>query len=171
MFLLHSIELTPQFASTLMADPFSITAGVVGITAAALHSIKSLLEEILAIKDAPAAIGQVKQDLLAVEMILKTLNSAFQESAFETLSENAKASLQFAIRNCQKACDTFRTRLQKWTRHSGDGKIHWWDRVRVGLFAEAEMEVLSKQLKNCRDTVGSAVSTATLCAPTRCPGQ
>jgi hypothetical protein len=39
-----------------MADPFSITAGAVGIAGAALESIKALLDDIQAVKAAPEAI-------------------------------------------------------------------------------------------------------------------
>lgn len=145
-----------------MADPFSITAGAVGIAGVALQSVKALLDDIQSIKDAPEAIKDLKEDLLAVEVVIKPLDTALQGSAFETLNHDARAGLGLAINNCKRACDKFRTKFKKWTKHSTDDKIHWWDRVRVGLFAEAEIEVLSEQLSKCRDTITSAVATATL---------
>lgn len=69
--------------------------------------------------------------------------------------------LRLAISNCQKNCDKFRTKLAKWTKNSGD-EIHWWDRVRVALFAEGAVEALSEQLSRCKSTMYAAVSTATL---------
>jgi hypothetical protein len=52
-------------------------------------------------------------------------------------------------------------KLAQWTKHSKDN-LHWWDRVRVGLFAEATVEALSEQLNRCKSTMNAAVSTAAL---------
>ncbi|CAI7610128.1 unnamed protein product [Penicillium glandicola] len=57
-------------------------------------------------------------------------------------------------------------KLERWTKHS-DGKIHWWDRVRVGLFAEATVEALSEQLNSCKSTMNAAVSTSALTSTTK----
>ena len=145
-----------------MTDPFSITAGAVGITSVALQSITALLEDIQAVKNAPEVIADLKEDLSAVETVLTTLNSELEESALGTLSPGAQAGLRLATANCRRACDKFRTKLKKWTKHSADDTMHWWDRVRVGLFAEADVEMLSEQLRKCKDTVGAAIGTATL---------
>lgn len=79
-----------------MTDPFSITAGAVGITSVALQSITTLLEDIQAVKNAPEAIADLKEDLSAVETVLTTLNSELEESTLGTLSPSAK--LDFAWR-------------------------------------------------------------------------
>jgi hypothetical protein len=150
---------------TGMTDPFSITAGAFGVAGVALQSITALLEDIQAIKNAPEAIANLKEELSAVEIVLTTLDSELQGPTLEILSPNAKAGLSLATTNCKRACDKFRTKLKKWTKHSADDAIHWWDRVRVGLFAEAEVEVLSEQLRKCKDTVNAAASTATLYVP------
>jgi hypothetical protein len=150
-----------------MADPFSITAGAFSVVGFTLQSITALLEDIHAIKNAPKAIADLQKELSTAETVLATLDSELQGSTLEILSPNAKVILSLATTNCKRACDKFRTKLQKWTKHSTDDAIHWWDRVRVGLFAEAEVEVLSEQLRKCKDTVNAAVSTATLLATAR----
>lgn len=145
-----------------MADPFSITAGAVGVAGAALQSVKALVQNVRAIRDAPKAIEDLKVDLLAVEVVLRPLDTALQGSAFKPLSQDTIDGLGLALGNCKGACDKFQTKLKKWTKHSpGDG-IHWRDRIWVGLFAEAEIKVLSEQLNKCKATVTSAVTTATL---------
>ncbi|KAL4745968.1 hypothetical protein BDW72DRAFT_198133 [Aspergillus terricola var. indicus] len=117
-------------------------------------------DDINAIKNAPDVIADLKDELAAVEAVLLALNNA-HESQLESLASDAKTALQLAIANCQKACDKFRKKLALWTKHS-DGKIHWRDRVRVGLFAEGTVKALSEQLSCCKATINAAVSTATL---------
>ena len=59
-----------------MADPFSITAGVVGITGVALDSLKKLLDSIDAIKTAPRLIADLKKELELVNDILSSFENA-----------------------------------------------------------------------------------------------
>jgi hypothetical protein len=148
-----------------MADPFSITAGAFSVVGFTLQSITALLEDIHAIKNAPKAIADLQKELSTAETVLATLDSELQGSTLEILSPNAKVILSLATTNCKRACDKFRTKLQKWTKHSTDDAIHWWDRVRIGLFAEAEVEVLSEQVRKCKDDVRVAIGTATLYVP------
>ena len=46
-----------------MTDPLSITASVVGITTAAIESVKFLHTTISDIKDVPTALGNIRSDL------------------------------------------------------------------------------------------------------------
>lgn len=96
-----------------------------------------------------------------MEAVLVALDNAHKDSQLENLTPDVNTALQLAVTNCQKASEKFRMKLTRWTKHS-DGKIHWWDRVRVGLFAEATIKALSEQLNRCKSTINAAVSTATL---------
>ncbi|GCB28280.1 hypothetical protein AAWM_11165 [Aspergillus awamori] len=142
-------------------DPFSVALGTLSIAEAALQSINTLIYAINAIKDAPSVIVELKNELAAVNAILIALNDAQRDKKLEALTLEAKTALQLAITNCARACDNFSTKLKQWTKHSNE-KIHWWDRVRIGLFAEATIEALSKQLSCCKSTMSTAVSTAVL---------
>ncbi|KAI9735864.1 MAG: hypothetical protein M1834_001329 [Cirrosporium novae-zelandiae] len=145
-----------------MADPFSITAGAIGIAGPALQSIRALRENIQAIKGAPEMIRDLKEDVLAVEKIFATLDTAIQGPEFETLNHDTKTDLGHVINSCKGVCEKIQTKLTKCMKHSADGQIHWRDRVRVGLFSEPDIKVLSGQLNTCKSTVNSAVITATL---------
>ncbi|GLA79168.1 hypothetical protein AtubIFM55763_002315 [Aspergillus tubingensis] len=160
-------------------DPFSVALGTLSIAQAALQSINTLiyainaikdapsvivelkneLAAVNAIKDAPSVIVELKNELAAVNAILIALNDAQRDKKLEALTLEAKTALQLAITNCARACDNFSTKLKQWTKQSNE-KIHWWDRVRIGLFAEATIEALSKQLSCCKSTMSTAVSTA-----------
>ncbi|OJZ80252.1 hypothetical protein ASPFODRAFT_53584 [Aspergillus luchuensis CBS 106.47] len=142
-------------------DPFSVAVGTLSIVDAALQSINTLTYAINAIKDLPGVIVDLKNELAAVNAILIALDDAQRDKKLEALTLEAKTALQLAITNCARACGNFSTKLKQWTKHSNE-KIHWWDRVRIGLFAEATIEALSKQLSCCKSTMSTAVSTAVL---------
>ncbi|KAJ5293251.1 uncharacterized protein N7443_009204 [Penicillium atrosanguineum] len=142
-------------------DPFSLTVGALGITEAALQSIQSLIHEIEAIKGAPDMIAGLKDELTGVEAILLALNNAQKNSQLEHLTPDVRKALSLAIMHCQKACSDFRIKIVQWTKRSGE-KMHVWDRVRVGLFAERTVTTLCEQLNRYKSTMDTAVSTAIL---------
>lgn len=142
-------------------DPFSLTVGTLGIVGAAVQSITALIHEINAIRDAPGVIAGLRDELVAVEAILLVLDNAHKNSQLEHLTPDARTALQLAVTHCAKACTEFRNKIVRWTKHSGE-KLHTWDRVRVGLFAERSVEALCEQLSRCKSTMNIAVSTATL---------
>lgn len=53
-----------------MIDPLSITASVIAITIAAIGSVKFLHTTIGDIKDVPIALGNIRLDLGAIELVL-----------------------------------------------------------------------------------------------------
>ena len=114
-----------------------------------MQSVKSLIQDVETIKDAPEQIRELKQDLLAVSNVLQALEVGTEESSLEYLSAEAKRALATALDNCKGACNKFQAKLKRWTRHSTNDNTHWWDRDRVGLFAEREIEMLRKQLEQC----------------------
>ena len=144
-----------------MTDPFTTVATVAGVVGLTLQAIKSLHDDVQAIKDAPAAVDTLKQDLDAVAGVLQTIQGS-TEGSLQHLSTDANAALAAALNNCKSACETFQAKLRRWMRHSTDQHMHWWDRVRVGILAEKNVETLSKQLLQCKVTLNTAIGTMTL---------
>jgi hypothetical protein len=66
------------------------------------------------------------------------------------------------ISSCKRACDTFRADLQRWTRHSEEGKLLWQDQANVGFFKQRQIKSISKQLQTCKLTINSVVGITTL---------
>lgn len=126
-----------------------------------IKSINALIHDINATKDAPDGIMDQRSELAAVHAILTVLDDARKGSKLAALTPDVIAALQVAVASCETACDRFGAKLKRWTRHSED-RVHWWDRVRIGLFAEATIEALRKQLGCSKSTVNMAVSTAAL---------
>ncbi|KAJ6017674.1 hypothetical protein N7451_001053 [Penicillium sp. IBT 35674x] len=144
-------------------DPFSLAVGTLGIVGAAVQSITALIHEVNSIRDAPGVIAGLRDELVAVEAILLVLDNAHKNSQLEHLTPGVRTALGLAVTRCAKACDEFRNKIVRWTKHSGD-KLHAWDRVRVGLFAERIVEPLCERLNRYKSTLNIAVSTATLLA-------
>lgn len=66
-----------------MADPLSVTAGIVGIAVPALQCLRLLLHDLQSIKDAPETISNLKDNVSAVELALASLQ-AISEQEWES---------------------------------------------------------------------------------------
>jgi hypothetical protein len=148
-----------------MMDPLSVAAGVIGITAVALHSIRNLKEFIDKISDAPPAIHAITRDLEAVDAVLGTIEGTFNDQRvpdeLKPFIDNVKVGL--AVKNCGEACEKFEETVTHWMKHSTETKTFWWDKVRAGYFGEAKIKAFTGQLETCKATVNMALGTATLC--------
>jgi hypothetical protein len=145
-----------------MADPLSIGAGVVGIIVPALHGTRLLLDDLRCIIDAPKAIETLKEDLCSVEMALTSLQ-AVKDVEWELLGNVVVEQSKATINTCTKACDMFQADLQRWTKHSDEGKLSWQDRANVGFFKQRRIKAISNQLQTCQISINSLVGIATLC--------
>lgn len=148
-----------------MADPLSISAGVVGIIVPALHGSRLLLDDLQCIIDAPKALETLKTDLSSVEMALTSLR-AVNDAEWELLGDPVVKQSKAAIHTCTKACDLFRTDLQRWTKHSDEGKLSWQDRANVGFLKQRRIKAISGQLQTFQIGINSVVGIATLCVAT-----
>jgi hypothetical protein len=144
-----------------MADPLSIAASVVGITVPALHGTRLLLDDLEKLKDAPKTVKRLADDVHSVDAALKLLQNV-KDREWESLGTSVAEQSKTTISSCTQACDLFRTDLKRWTRHSEDGKLAWQDRANVGFFKQGQIKAMSEQLQNCKITINTLVSIATL---------
>ena len=103
----------------------------------------------------------LKEDLRSVDLALKSLQ-AVHDSEWKSLGGTVADESKVAISSCKRACDTFRADLQRWTRHSEEGKLSWQDRANVGFFKQRQIKFTSEQLQTCMLTINSVVGIATL---------
>ncbi|KAH8760640.1 hypothetical protein BGZ57DRAFT_770185 [Hyaloscypha finlandica] len=148
-----------------MADPLSIAASAVGVIVPALHGTRLLLEDLQQLKDAPKTVRRLVEDVHSVDTALKLLQSV-EEREWGLLGAGIAEQSETTISSCTQACDLFRADLQRWTRHS-DGKLGWQDRANVGFFKQGQIKAMSEQLSNCKLTINSVVSIATLYSSVR----
>ena len=144
-----------------MADPLSIASSIVGIAVPALHGTRLLLEDLEKLKDAPKTVKRLMDDVLSVDATLKLLQSV-EDREWESLGISVAEQSKTTISSCTEACALFRADLQRWTKNSEDGKLAWQDRANVGFFKQGQIKALSEQLQNCKLTINSIVSIATL---------
>ncbi|PQE05942.1 Cytochrome P450 protein [Rutstroemia sp. NJR-2017a BBW] len=143
-----------------MADPLSVTAGVVGIVVPALHGVRLLLEDLQQLRDASKTVKRLTENVQAVDTALQLLKGV-EEREWKLLGDDVAQESKVTISSCTQACDTFRANLQRWTRHSSDGKLVMQDRAKVALLKKAEINTMVEQLANCKLTINTVVSIAT----------
>jgi Fungal N-terminal domain of STAND proteins len=144
-----------------MADPLSIAASVVGIIVPALHGTRLLLDDLERLKDAPKTVKRLIDDVRSVEGILRLLQGV-EEREWMSLGTTVVEESKTTVDSCKQACYLFKENLQQWTKHSQDGKLAWQDRANVGFFKKDQVKAMSEQLQNCRLSINSVVSIATL---------
>src|ERR1700761_3937013 len=139
-----------------MTDPLSATAGVLGIAVPALHGTRLLLDDLERIRDAPKTVKRLTDDVRSVEAILKLLQG-IEDREWKLLGTTVAGESEKTIDSCKQACNVFRTDLQRWTKHSEDGKLAWQDRTIVGFFKKDQIKAMSEQLQNCKLTITNVV--------------
>jgi hypothetical protein len=144
-----------------MADPLSVAASVVGIAATALHGTRLLLDDLERLKDAPKTVKRLTVDVRSVEVTLNLLRG-IEDREWKLLGSDVAEQSNTTIVSCKQACDIFRTDLQRWTRHSEDGKLAWQDRTNVGFFKKDQIKAMSEHLQNCKLTITNVVGVAAL---------
>lgn len=144
-----------------MTEPLSIAANVVGITVPALHGVRLLLEDLQQLKEAPKTIKRLSEDIRSVDTSLALLQRV-EEREWDLLGASIADESRATISSCMQACTLFRKDLQRWTRHSQGGKLAWQDRTSIGTFKQGQIKAMSGQLQNCRLSINSIVSIATL---------
>lgn len=144
-----------------MSDPFSIIAGAANIVVPALHYTRLLLKDLEHLKDAPKTIRRLTEDVQSVDASLRLLEHVDSRD-WELLGTGVAETAQATIESCTKACKLFRDDLQRWTKHSEDGKLEWRDRAKIGFMKQDQVKAMSEQLMQCKLTINSVVSIATL---------
>jgi hypothetical protein len=66
------------------------------------------------------------------------------------------------VNDCGKACAAFDKKLQKWTRHSPEGKLSFRDKVAVGVWNKEKVLTFKTRVETCQLNVQFAVSSVQL---------
>ena len=85
-----------------------------------------------------------------------------EDGDWKLLGQSVADQSKATISSCTQACNLFRADLQKWTRHSEDGKLTWVDRANVGFFKKDQAKAISDQLQSCKLAINLIVGVATL---------
>ncbi|KAF2006538.1 hypothetical protein P154DRAFT_517605 [Amniculicola lignicola CBS 123094] len=146
-------------------DPFSITAGAIGITGVATTSIAQLHTLIDGLSEAQDVVADVASSLTNIERPLAALDQlAISDEATSIAAKEdlRKAGVAEAVNKCGDACKEFSKDLTKWTRHSTTTKLSLRDRLSVGVWNREKIRTLRMQLQSCEATVHFAVTSTQL---------
>ena len=144
-----------------MSETLAVAANVVGVLVPTLTGMRLLLHDLQTLKEAPQTIRRLEEDIRSVCAALDTLR-AVENSEWESLGVRVATELKTTISSCAKACDQFKADLKHWTRHSQGRKLVMQDRASVGFLKQGQVKAMSEQIINCRLSVNSVVSIATL---------
>jgi hypothetical protein len=146
-------------------DPFSITAGSIGITGFATASFHQLHTIISGFAEAHEEVRDIKTCLENIQHPLSVLShiSASQQAITSAARDDLKNSgVAEAVNSCGDACAKFSRELERWTKHSATNKMSFRDRFLVGVWHKEKIRTLRTQLQSCSETLQLAVSSIQL---------
>jgi hypothetical protein len=89
---------------------------------AALHGVRLLLDDLQQLKDAPKTVRRLADDVQFVDTAIKLLEN-IEDREWGLLGTSVAEESKTTTNSCTQACELFRPELQRWTRHSEDGKL------------------------------------------------
>jgi hypothetical protein len=135
-------------------DGVSAASAIIGIIVPALHGARILYDDIEKVVHIDKILQPINNDLKALVEVLSSLERFCQDvntpqEALEALKQN---NVEPASKNCQTVCSAFQAKLDKWTKHSKDGKVAWRDKFVPGFFGESDILEFRTQLVACKGT-------------------
>jgi len=106
-----------------MADPISISSGVVALGTFGLQSSRFLLETIQSYQDHPRAVRELEDELKSHNETLQAL----LDTASSADTEIDLSQLELPLRRCGKACDALRDIIIKCSKHSTESRTSFRD--------------------------------------------
>jgi len=146
-------------------DPFSITAGALGITEFALASVGNLRDFINGLNEANDVVQDIRSNLEAIQRplaALKGLNISDRMTYVAVKEALQKTGVAEAVNKCGKACADFTKKLEQWTKHSSATKLSLRDRMTVGLWNKEKIRTFRTQIQSCQAIVQFAIDIAQL---------
>jgi hypothetical protein len=143
-----------------MADPLSVTAGIVGVVGFALHSAKRLHDFIDSLRDAPHDIAAISKDLKALYEVLGILAGMQHE-----LARNAALCecLLSPLDNCVDIFEEFTITLHRYSHTTREGalKVRTWKQI-PWAFKDTEIQRFRDTLLTYKASMSLAISVVNL---------
>lgn len=146
-----------------MADALAI----VGAVLSAIHVVKRTVEFVSTIRDAPAVVKAVQNDLEALQTCLKALHDHVTNPNFtkHPSTGHLLTMIQQPLKNCSNNCDRLSNLIQPYIKFdsisSGSRK---WRSLRFG-FREKDVRSVQQDLISCKGTLEVAIGLANLSVP------
>ncbi|EXF81489.1 hypothetical protein CFIO01_10312 [Colletotrichum fioriniae PJ7] len=147
-----------------MAEVLGTTSAVVALVATALQGITGAREKIASIERAPEMIAHIKQELQEIERLMERLNISLRLNKTEVVSVAENTNVQSALKACSASSMALDNEVSKILKRSKDGRVHWVDRTKIGLFGKDKLQVFVDELRICKQTVNLALAGANFLA-------
>ena len=138
-----------------MADPISISSGLVALTAFACNASKTLYQAIQSFKNNQRAIRELKEELEALDGVLQSLRQAADDGDADL------NGLELPVFRCGKACEEFEAMLVKCTAHSGGSRTSFRDWAKLSYMGE-DIAGFRNMLAGYKSTISIALGGANL---------
>jgi len=138
-----------------MADPISITSGLVALAAFAFQSSKSLYQVVQSFKSSRKAIRELKEELEALDGVLQSLHQAAGDSDADL------TGLELPVLRCGKACTDFEAMIVKCTAHSGGPRTSFRDWAKL-KYMGGDIVGFKNMLAGYKSTISIALGGANL---------
>ena len=138
-----------------MADPISITSGLVALATFAFQSSKNLYQVVQSFKSNQRAIRELKEELEALDGVLQSLQQAAKDSDADL------QGLELPVLRCGKACADFQAMIVNCTAHSGGSRTSFRDWAKLKYMGE-DIAGFRNMLAGYKSTISIALRGANL---------
>ncbi len=138
-----------------MADPISLTSGLVALTAFAFQSSKTLYQVVQSFKSSRKAIRELREELEALDGVLQSLHQAAGDSDADL------TGLELPVLRCGKACTDFEAMIVKCTAHSGGSRTSFRDWAKLTYMGD-DIVGFKNMLAGYKSTISIALGGANL---------
>ncbi|KAH6661716.1 hypothetical protein B0J14DRAFT_526010, partial [Halenospora varia] len=104
-----------------MADPLSITSGILPLTVFAFQASRVLYQTVASLQNDQRSVRQFKEELKALGGTLETLQETVSNTNIDL------SILRIPLLRCGKACEDFKTLIIEHTTHSDESKTSFCD--------------------------------------------
>ncbi|CAM1504929.1 Fc.00g025200.m01.CDS01 [Cosmosporella sp. VM-42] len=138
-----------------MADPLSISSGLIAIVTATVQSSKALHDAVQSFKSHPRTIRQLLDELAALNGALRSLED------FVSCDDSSFLSLRLPLTQCCNACTEFEALIAKCNKHSEGSRtsLRDWAKLR---YMDSDVAGFTNTLAGYKSTICIALADANL---------
>jgi Fungal N-terminal domain of STAND proteins len=146
-----------------MTDPVSLTFGVIGTLAVALHAVRRAKDLAENIEGAPRSINDIAVDLRTLANVLENLESELRAAPYHDAGVKVRIVrlLEEPLKNCGEVADVITTKLGPFIRRGPDGRQKKW-RGLMWFYREKEFSDLAALLASYKSSLEIALGAANL---------
>ena len=145
-----------------MADPLSVTAGILAVIRLVLQGALETKQFINGIQGAPRVVQSLSKDLDALYVVLGVLRGHLDHAESNATFANLIPMLSAPLENCLSAFKNISKTIEPFVKISGEAKESQWRRFKWTLFREKDVGVLQNVLNIYKMSLDVAVSVANM---------